>query len=49
MKDIIIIGAGGIGREVTFIIEEINKQIPTLNILGFIDDNKEIHGKVISL
>ena len=43
-----IIGAGGIGREVTFIIEEINKQTPTLNILGFIDDNKEIHGKVIN-
>ena len=39
MKDIIIIGAGGIGREVIFIIEEINKQTPTLNILGFIDDN----------
>ena len=48
MKDIIIIGAGGIGREVIFIIEEINKQTPTLNILGFIDDNKEIHGKVIN-
>ena len=48
MKDIIIIGAGGVGREVTFIIEEINKQTPTLNILGFIDDNKEIHGKVIN-
>lgn len=48
MKDIIIIGAGGVGREVAFIIEEINKEMPTLNILGFIDDNKEIHGKVIN-
>lgn len=48
MKDIIIIGAGGVGREVAFIIEEINKETPTWNILGFIDDNKEIHGKVIN-
>lgn len=48
MKDIIIIGAGGVGREVAFIIEEINKETPTWNILGFVDDNKEIHGKVIN-
>lgn len=48
MKDIIIIGAGGVGREVAFIIEEINKETLTWNILGFIDDNKEIHGKVIN-
>ena len=48
MKDIIIIGAGGVGREVAFIIEEINKEMPTWNILGFIDDNKEIHGNVIN-
>lgn len=48
MKDIIIIGAGGVGREVAFIIEEINKETPTWNVLGFIDDNKEIHGKVIN-
>ena len=48
MKDIIIIGAGGVGREVAFTIEEINKKMPTWNILGFVDDNKEIHGKVIN-
>ena len=39
MKDIIIIGAGGVGREVAFIIEEINKQTPTLNILGLTFSN----------
>ena len=48
MKDIIIIGAGGVGRETTFLIEEINKVKPTWNILGIIDDNKEIHGKIIN-
>lgn len=39
MKDIIIIGAAGCGREVANWIEDINKQEPTWNILGFIDDN----------
>ena len=48
MKDIIIIGAGGVGIETTFLIEEINKVKSTWNILGIIDDNKEIHGKIIN-
>ncbi len=39
MKDIIVVGAGGCGREVCNWIEDINKQNPTWNILGFIDDN----------
>jgi sugar O-acyltransferase (sialic acid O-acetyltransferase NeuD family) len=44
MKDIVIIGAGGFGREVAWLIEDINKQNNEWNILGFVDDNKEIHG-----
>lgn len=48
MKDIVIIGAGGIGREVAWIIEEINEVNPTWNILGFIDDNSEMHGKELN-
>lgn len=39
MKDIIIVGAGGCGREVANFIEDINKVEKTWNILGFIDDN----------
>ena len=35
MKDIIIIGAGGVGREVAFIIEEINKEIHGKVINGY--------------
>lgn len=42
MKDIIIVGGGGCGREVADFIEEINKIEPTWNLLGFIDDNQEI-------
>jgi sugar O-acyltransferase (sialic acid O-acetyltransferase NeuD family) len=44
MKDIVIVGAGGFGREVAWLIEDINKQNKEWNILGFVDDNKEIHG-----
>ena len=39
MKDIIIVGAGGCGREVANWIEDINQVEKTWNILGFIDDN----------
>ena len=48
MKDIIIIGAGGVGKEVTFIIEQINEVKPSWNILGIIDDNKKLHGSIIN-
>lgn len=44
MKDIVIIGAGGFGREVAWLIEDINKENTEWKILGFVDDNKEIHG-----
>lgn len=39
MKDIIIVGASGFGRELLSLIQEVNKQQQTWNVLGFIDDN----------
>lgn len=42
MKDIIIVGGGGCGREVADFIYDINRIEPTWNLLGFIDDNEEI-------
>ena len=48
MKDIVIIGAGGIGREVAWIIEEINEVNPMWNIVGFVDDNSEMWGKELN-
>ena len=39
MKDLIIVGAGGFGRELLSVVSEINKVEPTWNVLGFIDDN----------
>lgn len=42
MKNIIIVGAGGVGRETAWIIEQINIKKETYKILGFIDDNESI-------
>ena len=39
MKDIIILGAQGFGREVLQWIKDINKVKPTWNIKGFLDDD----------
>ena len=40
MKDLVIIGAGGFGREVAEYVRVINEETPTWNFLGFIDDDK---------
>lgn len=38
MKPLLIIGAGGVGREATLIVEAINRVHPTWDLVGFIDD-----------
>lgn len=38
MKDLIIVGAGGFGREVVWLVERINQSQPTWKVLGFVDD-----------
>ncbi len=48
MKDLIIFGASGFGREVAWLVERINKVEPTWNLLGFIDDNDSIQGTEIN-
>ena len=48
MKNLIIIGAGGVGKETAWIVEQINSIKETYNILGFVDDNKEIWNKYIN-
>ena len=48
MKDIIIIGAGGFGREVAWLIDDINKIKKTWNLLGFIDEDESQHGKELN-
>lgn len=44
MKNIVIIGAGDLGKEVVWLIEDINKIKPTYVILGFLDDDKDKEG-----
>jgi sugar O-acyltransferase (sialic acid O-acetyltransferase NeuD family) len=44
MKKVIIVGAGGFGREVLDVIEAINESKPTWDFLGFVDDNPELQG-----
>lgn len=47
MKNIVIYGCGGLGMETAQLIEDINKVNKQWNILGFIDDNEDNHGKLI--
>lgn len=47
IQDLIIIGAGGFGREVSWLVENINKQKPTWRLLGFADDNPSVAGNVL--
>jgi sugar O-acyltransferase (sialic acid O-acetyltransferase NeuD family) len=42
MKDIVIVGASGMGKEVAWLIENININNKTWNIIGFIDDNPSL-------
>lgn len=39
MKNIAIVGAGGFGREVAWLIEEINAVSPEWSLMGFLDDS----------
>lgn len=48
MKDIVIVGAGGFGREVAWLIEDINEKSSEWNILGFIDENESMHGEQLN-
>ena len=52
MKDIVIFGAGGLGREVACLIKRINAVGQEWNLLGFYDDGIEVgtlneYGKVL--
>jgi sugar O-acyltransferase (sialic acid O-acetyltransferase NeuD family) len=47
MKEVLIIGAGGFGREVLWTISDCNENNEEYLVLGFIDDDKSLHGKTI--
>ena len=45
MKKIVILCAGDFGRELTWLIEDINAHNPTYEIIGFLDDDENKIGK----
>lgn len=44
MKNLYIVGAGGLGREVLWLVKRINEVSPAWKVAGFIDDNSELWG-----
>lgn len=48
MKKVVIIGAGGFGREVIEIFKDQNKIQKQWDILGFVDETPRLQGKIIN-
>jgi len=46
MKDLVIYGAGGFGRETAWLIQQINRHSPRYHVIGFCDDGKQV-GEVV--
>lgn len=49
LADIAIVGAGGLGKETAVLIDQINKQSKTWNLIGFFDDGVKAGTKVLSI
>ncbi|WP_418732773.1 acetyltransferase [Dysosmobacter sp.] len=47
MKRLIIVGAGDFGREVSWVAERMNAQMPVWELLGFVDDSNVMRGKSV--
>ena len=47
-KKLVIVGAGGFGREILYQLSEVNSQTDLYEILGFIDDAPESQDKTIN-
>ncbi len=47
-KDIVIIGAGGLGKEVAQLIKDINQDKKKWNLLGYVDETVEKQGSIIN-
>lgn len=48
MKNIVIIGSGGFGREVQWLINDINNKDKEWNFIGFIDENEELRCSILN-
>jgi len=47
MKELVILGAGDLGKELIWLVEDINRVRPQYVILGLLDDDAEKHGSQI--
>jgi len=47
MKKLVIIGIGGFGREVAWLIERINKIQSTWDLIGFVDDDTAMQNSIV--
>ena len=45
---LVIVGAGGFGREISYQLAEVNRKTDTYQILGFADDTPELQGQTIN-
>ncbi len=43
LKKLVLIGAGGLGKEIASMVESINNRKPTYELLGFLDDGDKYH------
>lgn len=48
VKYVVVIGAGDFGRETAEICKRIELSSRDMRLIGFLDDNKELHGKYIN-
>ncbi len=47
MTETFIVGVGGLGREVLWLLRELNQQGEGYDIQGFVDDDERLHGQTI--
>ncbi|RTQ50693.1 acetyltransferase [Hymenobacter gummosus] len=49
LRPLVIVGAGGLGREVLMLVRQINDAAPRWQVLGFYDDQRPAHDQVHDL
>lgn len=47
LEELLLVGAGGLGREAAEAVRAVNNVRPTWNLLGFLDDDPSNHGALI--
>jgi len=47
MTDVVILGAGGMAREMAWVFAEANQDHRDWNVLGYVDDNPQLQGEIL--